>query len=121
LSDNRSASDCDTTNATANTNAAGSLSNPTIDAAILAVDHSFMVDNFDCAAPLGNLTIWGAIAQNFRGYVGTHQGNAVQSGYTKNYNYDTRLRSLSPPYFLNPVSAGWQVIRVTECDASGSC
>jgi hypothetical protein len=100
-----------------------SVTSPVIDAAILAITHSFIVDNFECGdAPLGTLTIWGAIAQNFRGFVGTENGNGtVATGYLKSYNYDTRLATLSPPSFLSPV-ADWALDRVTECgDASGAC
>ena len=43
-----------------------------IDAAILALNHSFITDNWYCGNPLGTLTINGAIAQKFRGTVGTH-------------------------------------------------
>ena len=46
------------------------FSNMTIDAAMLAIQHSFIVDNFSCGASLGSLTVNGAIAQYFRGAVG---------------------------------------------------
>jgi Tfp pilus assembly protein PilX len=90
----------------------------TIYAAILAVGHSFIVDNYDCGSSLGTLTIWGAIAQNYRGPVGTGGGN---SGYLKNYRYDDRLAATEPPYFLNPVKTAWVVQRQTECDVVASC
>lgn len=102
-------------------NAAGYLYNPTIDAAILDISHSFIVDNYDCGAPLGNLNVWGAIAQNFRGRVST--ANAA-TAYSKNYNFDNRLFAAEPPYFINPVQAAWSVQRETECGqgmGSGAC
>ena len=83
-------------------NGTGSLDPLYIYAAILAVAHSFIVDNYDCGSPLGTLYVFGTIA----------------SGYTKDYNYDDRLASLEPPYFLNPVSAAWYIQRQTECDTS---
>ena len=43
--------------ATASTNGTGSLTDPYIYAAILAVNHSFIVDNYDCGAQLGTLTV----------------------------------------------------------------
>ncbi len=85
----------------------GTMLSPEIYAAILAVNHSFIVDNFRCGKPLEKLTVFGAIAQIFRGTVGTHSGEAVASGYSKNYGYDDRLQVESPPYFLNPVTADW--------------
>jgi Tfp pilus assembly protein PilX len=87
-------------------------------AAILAVAHSFIVDNYDCGSPLGTLYVYGTIGQLFRGTVGTHNGGTITSGYTKDYVYDDRLASLEPPYFLNPVSAAWYIQRETECDNS---
>lgn len=95
------------------TNGSEAMENPTIYAAILAVNHSFIVDNYDCGVPLEKLTIYGAIAQIFRGTVGTHSGGEVASGYTKNYIYDDRLKVESPPYFLNPVKAAWLIRRET--------
>jgi Tfp pilus assembly protein PilX len=96
------------------TNADPALKNITIYAAILAVNHSFIVDNYDCGEPMEKLTVFGAIAQVFRGTVGTHDGSGnVASGYAKNYNYDDRLRVESPPYFLNPVQAAWLIQRET--------
>jgi Tfp pilus assembly protein PilE len=90
-------------------NGAESLKSPWIYAAILSTNHSFAVDNFECGNPLGNLNVYGAIAQRFRGIVGIVEG----SGYIKNYKYDERLAVDEPPYFLNPINAGWKVARET--------
>ena len=73
-----------------------------------------MVDNYQCGSPLGTLTVTGAIAQKFRGPVGTFSGASRNSGYAKNYWYDDRLRYRSPPYFLDPVTAAWRVVRNNE-------
>lgn len=100
---------------TATNVAAQTLTNPTIDAAILAIDHSFIVDNYDCGAPLGNLTINGAIAQLFRGTVGTSSGGNVATGYLKAYTYDDRLAVLEPPFLFDLTSAAWHIIRETSC------
>jgi hypothetical protein len=91
------------------------LQNITIEAAILALNDSFIVDNWHCGAVLGNLTVNGAIAQNFRGPVGTFQSDGSRvTGYAKVYNYDDRLRYRSPPYFLQPLNAAWNVVRNNE-------
>ena len=95
------------------TNQAGAITNPSADAAILALTGSFIVDNYNCGASLGTLTITGAIAQVFRGPVGTF-GNGT-TGYIKNYTYDDRLREQEPPHFLNPIQAAWRIQRETEC------
>ena len=87
------------------------MNNVRIDAAILSLKHSFTVDNHDCGAKLGNLTVNGAIAQKYRG-AGRHDRR--RRGYIKDYNYDDRLRFRSPPYFLDPIAASWHVIRSNE-------
>jgi hypothetical protein len=88
------------------------LPNPTkIDAAILALQHSFIVDNFDCGNSLGTLTVNGAIAQFFRGAVGTTGG----TGYVKNYSYDDRLAVLLPPFLFDIATSGWHTVRETLC------
>lgn len=96
------------------TNASGVLQNVQIDAAILALQHSFTVDNYFCGAPLGDLTINGVIAQKFRGPVGRGGGNGIVNGYTKDYNYDDRLSLRQPPHFLDPVQSAWRIQRQTE-------
>jgi Tfp pilus assembly protein PilE len=90
-------------------NATGTLYNPWVYAAILSTDHSFVVDNFDEGEELGNLNVYGAIAQDYRGIVGT--GGSSITGYIKNYIYDERLAVGEPPYFLSPLNAGWKVAR----------
>jgi hypothetical protein len=85
-----------------------------IDAAILSLRHSFIVDNYQCGSELGKLTVRGAIVQKYRGPVGTGNGVTVSTGFAKNYWYDDRFRYRSPPYFLTPVAASWDVIRSHE-------
>ena len=84
-----------------------------IDAAIMSLLHSFMVDNYDCGRA-GTLTINGAIVQRFRGPVGTGSGASIATGFLKDYWYDDRLRYRSPPYFLNPLKSKWEVIQEQE-------
>ncbi len=87
----------------------GDLSNPKIEAALLAIKHSFIVDNYNCGSQLGTLNVIGAIAQKYRGAVGT-TGN---SGYLKNYEYDNRLKNTEPPSFLEPIKSDWVIGRET--------
>jgi hypothetical protein len=79
----------------------------TLDAAMLSVQHSVRVQNYNLGSVLGTLTINGAFAQRFRGIVGTSSGGVPQTGYAKNYTYDPRLKYLSPPKFLDPVASAW--------------
>lgn len=87
----------------------GSVHTRRIDAAILSVAHTFMVQNYDVqdrygSSERGTLTVNGAIAQKFRGTVATASGggSTIVSGYAKDYNYDVRFRTTAPPKFLSP-------------------
>lgn len=87
----------------------------TIQAAILALRHSFVVQNWGSGgSPLGVLNVYGAIAQKFRGPVGTSSNGTIVNGYSKNYVYDDRLTNTQPPYFLNSANTPWGVKRLTD-------
>jgi type II secretory pathway pseudopilin PulG len=90
-------------------NGSTALQNLKIEAALLAIQHSFIVDNYTCGAKLGELTLYGAVAQKYRGAVGT-TGN---TGYLKNYEYDERLKTTEPPYFIEPIESEWVIGRET--------
>jgi hypothetical protein len=62
--------------ASADPNGWGSQPNIWIYASILAVSHSFFVDNAQCGAGLGDLNIYGSLAENYHGIVGTVGGGA---------------------------------------------
>lgn len=92
-----------------------------IDAAILSLQHSFLVQNWaegssrSPGGTVGNeLNVTGAITQKFRGPVGTGNGGSVSTGYAKNYVYDTRLRYLPPPFFLAPEGSPWTLVQTSD-------
>ncbi|MGD1057591.1 MAG: hypothetical protein ABR992_09285 [Solirubrobacteraceae bacterium] len=121
--ENRSTGLCEYTNNEGSCdapNATGTMHDPWVYAAILSTAHSFLVDNYTCGNTneTGKLNIYGAIAQKFRGIVAIGNGTTVEHGYTKDYNYDERLATDEPPYFLAPLKAGWKIIRETA-PASG--
>jgi type II secretory pathway component PulJ len=91
------------------------VANIDIDAAILAINDSFYVTDWYGATGLGDLNVFGSIAQNFRGPVATSGG----TGFTKNYNYDSSLQTLFPPFFISPNGATWSPTSYEEC-APGS-
>lgn len=95
------------------------LQDPYIDAVLLALDHSFLVNNYDTGNPLGTINLNGTIDQDWRGPVGTFNGSGIASGYAKNYQYDQRLLYLSPPYYLNPGTSQWGFAAFTV--AAGNC
>lgn len=96
---------------------AGATTNPlppnprVIDAAILSVNHSFIVDHYNCGSDLGVLRVNGAISQKFRGPVGLV--GTGRPGYSKDYTYDDRLRFVTPPKFIDPVQSPWKIQRET--------
>jgi len=71
-----------------------------INACLMSLDTSFLVQNWSSIAAKGTLTVYGGIIQDERGPVGTFNGQTGQklSGYTKNYSHDPRLISSPPPY-----------------------
>jgi len=71
-----------------------------INASIIALDTSFMLENYWVGPAKGTLTVYGGIIQDERGPVGTFNGTTGQkvSGYSKNYLYDSRLLGSPPPF-----------------------
>jgi Tfp pilus assembly protein PilX len=92
--------------------------NREIDAAILSVGHTFQVQNYDRSGPRGTLTVFGAMAQKFRGTVATTSNGTVTNGYAKDYQYDDRFRSTAPPKFLTPVSTTYGVTQYATVPAA---
>jgi hypothetical protein len=81
-------------------------------ASIQTLQHSFLVQNYTEGSFQGKLTVYGSIAQNYRGIVGQNGGGGT--GYLKNYNYDPRLVTQSPPYFPQWQNAQWATVRLGE-------
>jgi hypothetical protein len=79
----------------------------TIQGAILSVENTFTVQNYNTAGAgggrRGTLHVTGAIAQRYRGVV------SQAGGYRKDYKYDRRYITAAPPKFLAPVSTSYGV------------
>ena len=103
----------------------------TIDAAMMSLKHSFYVQNWDQGAnsvhhrqPLLRRRFRQPHHQR-RDHAGVprpgryvrHRYRPVLSGYNKQYTYDSRLKYLSPPYFLNPTQSAWLRISYAEVHA----
>lgn len=84
-----------------------------VNAAIISLKHSITVQNYDRGGARGTLTIRGALGQKFRGIV-----SSGSNGYIKNYIYDSRLKTLSPPKFISPVTTVYGITTVTEVSAA---
>lgn len=103
-----------------------------IDAAITAVSGSFLVQNYmwgnnwrgwtQPSAPLGCrvLTVNGAISANYLGPTSEHRpdGNGCERGYYKNYNYDSRMKIMQPPYYNLDTSTVWEVAQLTDAPST---
>ncbi len=82
-----------------------------IHAAMVAINNTMRVENWNTGSPRGTLTLYGSLAQDFRGPVGTgywQDGEfIISTGYQKDYHYDTRLRNYSPPGFIEFLQSGF--------------
>jgi Tfp pilus assembly protein PilX len=76
-----------------------------IDASIQTLQHSFWVQQYSQGSAQGTLLVLGSIAQRWRGIVGQNGGSS--HGYLKSYQYDSRLKWSSPPYFPQWTNAKW--------------
>ncbi len=81
-----------------------------VQASVMALGESFTVQNYWVGPAKGTLKIYGGIIQKRRGPIGTFSGSsgAKLSGYSKDYWYDSRLQSASPPYF--PTTGVYQTV-----------
>jgi hypothetical protein len=98
------------------------IPNLTIDSAILALNQQFFVNNWDNGSSMGTITVNGSIGEDWRGPVGTagtDHGQPVQTGYSKDYTYDSRLAFLSPPLYLNPGTSEWSLGTISA--KTGTC
>lgn len=92
----------------------------TIQAAILALNTSFIVADWSSAPYKGVIHLRGSLIQENRGPVGTFNGSTGSpiSGYTKDYQYDRRLINYPPPNF--PTTGKISVKSWTDLSALGS-
>ncbi len=98
----------------------------TIDAAILAINHSFTVDNEGLITPYygvfgvggldGTLKVYGSIVQKWRGTVGV----VTNSGYVKDYDWNSIGAVITPPHYLAPSTPSWDVGSSAIYTAKGS-
>ena len=69
-------------------------------ATVICPNGSFYADNYNTRPIAGTLSLVGSIAQGERGPVGTFGwGSSINHGFSKRYYYDSRLQSMSAPYF----------------------
>ena len=99
----------------------------TIDAAVLALTQSFVVNNYGSCGSEGNLFVYGSIQQFARGPVGTFNNQYQNTtcdgglyGYQKHYTWDPLLDFVSPPSYLAPTTAPWSIGSVAANPNTGT-
>lgn len=88
-----------------------------INAALLAVDGTIMVQNYNTGGTRGTLNIKGSLAQKYRGTVATG-GEDLSTGYSKKYEYDTTLKYNAPPKYLAPANISYGVSQIASVPAA---
>lgn len=93
-----------------------------VHAAMISLANSFRASNWNTGDPRGTLTVYGSIAQSFRGSVGTSElvegEEIVLTGYAKDYHFDWRLFDQDPPHFFQFFGTGSYVrVKWQELDA----
>lgn len=83
-----------------------------IDASIMALGNSFMVEEWWVGPAKGTLMVYGGIIQDYRGPVGTFGSGGKQSGYSKDYQHDPRLLENPPPFY--PTTGDYIIISWEE-------
>jgi hypothetical protein len=94
-----------------------------IDAAIVALQGSTYVPNFNVGSCLGNLDEQGTNINYFPGFNGSgacQSGTSSGNGYNQVISYDQRLAYDTPPYLLAATDSVWNVTSFVVCGSVNS-
>jgi hypothetical protein len=92
------------------------ISNPVIDAAVVALNGSFADEDWDLGnTDLGGAYLQGADVSNYRGPFGYSSGCNQGDGYCKNFQYDARLGFLTPPNMVDVAGIIWNPVNFVNC------
>lgn len=87
-------------------------SNVNVQASIFCRTGGLTAENYSSRGVSGSLNLLGGVIQYQRGAVGTFNSSGgvvtITSGFKKNYIYDTRFATTSPPYF--PFTGKYQLV-----------
>ena len=75
-----------------------------IDGAVLAFNGEYTAENYSFGPSIGTITEFGSVSEAYRGRLA---GTSIGGGYGKEYIYDPRLTTVSPPSFLPPNLFNW--------------
>lgn len=91
----------------------------TVDAAIMSMRHSLTVQNYCSGSQMGTLTIYGSITEKYHGpQCSTADGAGASPKWNVSYNYDSRLRTMVPPYFPTPSDAAYIGTQISGATAA---
>jgi len=96
----------------------GSVKDVNINGAVLSVAGTMAVQNYDRGAHLGNVILYGAVAQKYLNATECMGCGAGTTGFGTSFTYDTRLKTISPPKFLQPSITTFQVTEFAEVTAA---
>jgi hypothetical protein len=85
-----------------------------IDAAVLAFNGEYTAENYSFGPSIGTIAEFGSVSEAYRGRLA---GTDIGGGYAKEYIYDPRLTTVSPPSFLPPNLFNWT--RATWSEVTG--
>ena len=91
--------------------------NATIDGAVVTLNGSTYVPNFNQGAYLGGLYEEGTNINYYPGFNGV-SGNSA--GYNQQLSYDTRLSYLNPPHLLQATDTVWDIVGFVVCGTINS-
>ena len=83
-----------------------------IQASIFSENWGFGAADYKTRPVSGNINLLGGIQQNYRQPVGTFSGGGPTSGFQKLYDYDPRLKYMSPPFY--PGTGGFRIVSWLE-------
>lgn len=89
-----------------------------IHATMMALNGSFSVADYNKGIRRGYIRLFGGLIQDSRGAVGTFNGTTTQTGYDKDYKYDTKLANSPPPNY--PTTGKLKIISIEDRTALGS-
>jgi Tfp pilus assembly protein PilX len=89
------------------------IKNAVVDALVVALDGSFGIQNWDAGTQLGGMYLNGSDVAQSRGPFCSGCGSGT--GYTKQFNYDTRLSYLAPPHSVQASADNWYPWGYVNC------
>ncbi len=92
-----------------------------IDAALLSLKHAFTLQNFNEGPPLSTAGspstyrhVVGAVINEYSAVDALGSSSGIVTGMIDQFDYDSRLLTQPPPYFLQPTYAPWSVTAFSE-------